>query len=371
MKKLAPGPRPRKPPRCVAVLFPFALAVGLGHGMASPAAPRVPSTAVATPSVVMVGFDPKSTGLRGDDVTDAVAAHVAEHGTDVVARAEPGQREPPADWVASPWNGVAARVWLSRIDDDTLRVEVWTPGDTAPWSRDLADEGDADLVLESVGVVVRGVLSTASSRREATPATEPGGDAEPVSKPKRRPPLGLTLAYHGETFAPERIWTSGARLGVGWEGRRGLLVDGGLSWFPAHGASQGVSVRRIPGQLGIGWRGRSTKRVRPGVLAIGVAEALGWTGANAGLEARPGWAVRIGAGAAADVTIDIGRGVFGFARVSAAGWVRGAQLVVERPEGSQRLIRASPVSVSAIAGLGYQLFFIRHRRADATPGMSG
>jgi len=325
---------------------------------------------------VLVGFDPTSTGLGTQGVTEALAAHLAGLSVDVVAVAHPAQHDSPPTWNlaepaveapndAAPAATTSARVWLSRVDEETYRVQVWTAGDSDPWSRDLEDHGDADLTLESIGVVVRGVLGTAASRQE--PAPPPVVETPVVQRaPKRRSQLAATLAYRGETFAPELLWHSGVRVGLGWEGPRGLLVDGGGSWSPPTQAEGEVRIQRIPVEFAVGWRTRPGLRVRPGLMVTAVGEALGWSGAASGLEARPGWAWRAGFGAAADVTIGMGSGFFGFGRLAAAGWVRGAQLEVERVSGPQRLLQAAPVSVGALVGVGYQLFFIRNRRANAT-----
>lgn len=386
MKKLLPATRPSpKLPRVLHAMSWWGCALLAAGGSApTAAAPTAATPTTATPAdgggaaasvtdqeprPLLVQFDRRSLNLQPAAVQAALAAHVTELGYVVRVRADDSR--PPAD-------PVVVRVALRRTAPDSVHLEVWVPGERRPWSRSLHDDGDPDLLLETLGVVIRGIVTAPprpipdATLQAESPATSPA----PAPRSRGRAPwIDLALAYRGETFAAASPWHSGVLASLWWQSRRGLVFGGSVAWVPRHRVDAGLAIQRVPVGLTAGWRWRQGRRVRPGLHADLVAEALGWRGTVGTASARPGWALRIGAGVAVDATIEVGAGVFAWGRVAGHVWPLSADLVLERSSTApQSLIRSWPGSGQALVGLGVHfgrnLFFNHNRPDGATDGAS-
>ena len=300
--------------------------------------------------MVVVDVDP-SVGLEPEQVARAISAHVAELGFDVATTQQ-------------ATSAGSTRVALSQTQSGDVRVEIRRPGNRV-FVREIPDRSDPDLLLETLGVVVRGALAPVSMPENETPAGPPAA-ASSTSPPEPPSQLDVSAAYRGDSFARRQPWHSGLHLGLTWESRRGAIVGVGAGWVPPHRGRAELQVQRIPVELSVGWRARAGRRVRPSVEALVAAEAVGWSGARPGSEARPGWAPRIGAGIGVGLTVELGAGVFGWSRLSGRGWPLGAELIERGPDGPRELLRAFPVSGEVLVGVGYHLFFIRNRRRAPT-----
>ncbi len=331
-----------------------------------------------------VEFDPRPLPVSSAALRDALSGHVSDLGVRVVVvgiGAPPDPAVPPHEGGQAPQGDPRspplpqARLQLGVRVEGTLEIRLWQPGDTDPWVRRIPAEPDTDLMLESLGIVVHGMLTTdppLPARPEPAVETSPQPAARPPalepprsSTPPRPAQLDLRLAYRGETLARSQPWHHGVALGLSWESPAGLVVEGSAAWNSGP-AGDGLSIQRVPIQLAGGWRFLAGARVRPSVWALGNVEALGWSGAGPDARARPGWAIRAAGGAAGDLQIELSRGWFGFARATGRVWARGAQLVQEAQDGNIRLLQTSVVSAEALVGVGYHIFFIRNRRRATT-----
>lgn len=322
-------------------------------------------TVAEPPAEVALTVDADA-GLSGRAVADALAAHLAE--------LERGVRVERENTDARP------RVALSRMPSGAVRVEVWLEGADTPWTREIPDDGDPDLLLESIGVVVRGMLVAGPPKPEVAPVPEPEREPEPIPTPAPKPPsqppsqLDLSVVYRGETVAADLLWHNGAAAHLTWQAPRGWLLDGAVAWMPRQrirrGQGEGLAIQRVHASLGAGFRFRRDRRVRPAVLAAVGAELFEWSDAALNTNGQPGTAARVSTTAASELQVDLGAGVFAIARVGASAWIAGAELVSTAPGGQRSLLQTSVVSGWGALGLGYRFFFIRNRRRAATAQVS-
>ncbi len=358
------------------------LAVGLVGTRAraqAPDAAEPPASderAVVTPaaSTVEVALDPSTSGLSVGAVDEALGAYLADTGLTVRVTA---QAEPTPDDVA---DATTIRVWLSRTDDASLRIDLWLPGHDGAWTRVLPDAGDPALLVEELGVVVRGMVRPGPAI-EPEPPPPPPAEADPVPAPAPTPTPApeaapprtpapravwdVRVGYRGDTVSRQIPWHHGLEVGAGVRVDRLAIAELTLGWIPPQ-REAGVAIQRIPIDVGAGFRLRPDARVRFAVLGLVTVEPLGWSGAAAGFAASPGWTVRLGLGAAADLRVGFARRWFGYARATIRGWPVDTDLVVETSAGPRALADGPGVTVAATAGLGVRFFFIRNGPPDAT-----
>ena len=305
--------------------------------------------AAATPAeavvvVVEVEADVQVEGISAAAIMEALSAHLGELGFTVQST----RPDPPR---------AVAEISVSRTDAGDLRLQVSPPDASEPLVREIPDTGDPDLLLETLGVIARGMLAPPVEPEPEPPPPEPAPQPspQPVSTPPRTSGLDLGLSYRGETFAREQLWHSGLRLGLGWESPGGAVVELAGAWVPPHRMDSSVSVQRIPLDVSAGWRARPRRRVRPMVFGLATVEALGWSGAWAGARARPGWAPRVGLGAGAGL------------QVESRGWrlsvrqARGPRVAPGRGAGGRRRAGA------AAAGAGIRRLGRDPRRRRVSP----
>ena len=347
---LSPGPHEKVP--CVWLALRSAV---VGASLAT-------SPTVAEPPTEVTLTVDADAGLSDSAVADALAAHLAELERSVRVEREATEARP--------------RVSLSRMPSGAVRVEVWLEGTDTPWTREIPDDGDPDLLLESIGVVVRGMLVAEPPEPEPQEEAEPAPEPERKPAPTPRPPsqLDLSLAYRGETVAPDLLWHDGAAAALSWQAPRGWMLDAAVAWMPRQpirrGPGEGLAIQRVHASLGAGFRFRRDRRVRPAVLATVGAELFDWSEAALNTEGQPGAAARVSAGALGELQVDLGAGVFAIARLGINAWFFGAELVSTRPQGERSLVQTSVASGWGALGLGYRFFFIRNRRRAATAQVS-
>lgn len=94
----------------------------------------------------------------------------------------------------------------------------------------------------------------------AAPTPAPAAAPAPADEPgtAQSHELRLALGYHGETFASEQPWQSGAVVGASFLWSNGPYVGASFSWFPEHtfGDSVRFAVQRRPLSLLGGFRFR-------------------------------------------------------------------------------------------------------------------
>lgn len=328
---------------------------------------REPGSQPPAASAIEVSLDPEATGLTVSAVDEALRAYLADTGLSVEVHASAG---PPA----TPHDPAKVRVWLTRADDGSLHIELWLPGHEGAWTRVLPDAGDPALLVEELGVVVRGMVLP-RTRHGDEPAPEPTPpvvtEAAPPSTPPPPTPPGptgawdLRVGYRGGTFSSEIPWHHGLELAAGLRIHRFAIAELAAAWVPPQ-REGGVAIQRVPIDLAGGIRLRADARVRVALLGVVTVEALGWSGAAAGFRAAPGWTARLGLGAAADLRVGLSQALFGYVRATARGWPADTALVVETAQGRETLAQGPRLSAAASVGLGVRFFFIRNRPRDAT-----
>lgn len=298
---------------------------------------------------VLVVRSASNLDLAEATVQRALEGHFADLGYDVHVDFAPADR---------PWPTSAVRVELLRQDDGSLQVAMQRDGDPQPWVRTLPPPEDPGLLLESLGVLIRSMLSAPlpEPAPEPEPEPEPLVDVEPEPSPKT-PPLGaqwaLALGYRGDSAAAGHRWHSSGGLDLGVRTRSGFALGGGLAYTPPH-RGNGLRIQRVSGHLRAGVRLRPRARLQPGVFAIAVAEGLGWSGAPQSSQAQPGWAPRVGVGAAASLRVLLDDRWFVSARLGILGWLMGATLEETAGTGRSALFTTAPVAGTVWVGVGYR-----------------
>ncbi|MCR9163844.1 MAG: hypothetical protein NXI35_24380 [bacterium] len=296
-----------------------------------------PAVEEAAEAPVLVVRSRADLGLAEATVQRALEGHLADVGYDVHVDFAPEQR---------PWPPAAVRVELHPAADGGLRVELQRALDPRPWARTLPPEPNPDLRLESLGVLVRSMLS--APLPEPEPAPRPAPEPTP-----RHAALDLALGYRGDSLAAAHPWHSSVALDVAARTHQGLALGIALAYTPSH-AGAALSLQRVGGLLRLGAAFRPTQRLQPAVFAHGHLEGLGWSGAPNASRATPGWALRVGAGASGELRALVRGGWFVSARLGVTAWIRGATLEEQRAEARSTLVRTFPASGTVWAGVGYR-----------------
>ncbi len=324
--------------------------------LTEPAVARTEADASAT----VVVRSASELGFAEATVQRALEGHFADLGYEVYVDFAPDDR---------PWPPAAVRVELLRHPDGSVGVAVQRESDTKPWVRTLPGQDDAGLMLESLSVLIRSMLSAPLPEPTIEPEPQPEPEPEPQPTPEPAPPpwgaqWGLAIGYRGDTLGADHRWHSSGALDLEVRTPVGLAVGGGASYTPHHPGA-GLSVQRVGGQLRVGAVFRARDRVQPGVFATATAEGLGFSGAPSNAEARPGWAPRVGAGAFASLRVLLGperpQRWFVTARVGLVGWILGATLEETSETGRRPLLRTDPVAGTVWVGVGYRWTQMRSR----------
>ncbi len=329
-----------------AVLVVLALTMQVATG---PVPARGVADQQAEETRVVVVRSQADLGVPEAGVRRALEGHVSDMGYEVRVDFSAGDQ---------PWPPSTTQVELIPDGEGGLRVAMRREMDPQPWTRTLPEQGDTDLLLESLGVLMRSMLGAPEPEPEPVPEPDPG--PESTREPEPEPPpestsvpgaLDVAVGYRGDTVAAGHRWHSGVGLDLAGRLPIGLGLGGGLAFTPQH-AGAGLSVRRLGGHVRVGGSFRPQARLQPAVFAVLSAEGLGWSDAPTRSQPQPGWAVRVGAGLGAEVRAFVTGRWFVVVRGSALGWVRGVQLDQEQGEARDVLIRTDPVAFEGWVGLG-------------------
>lgn len=286
-------------------------------------------------------------GLAEATVQRALESHFADLGYDVHVDFAPGER---------PWPPAAVRVELFLAGNRGLRVAMQRELDPEPWARTLPLEPNPDLRLESLGILIRSMLSAPLPEPEPEPKRQPVSPPAPEPVPTRPPhhtAIDVVLAYRGDTLATTTLWNSSAAIDVTVRTHRCLAGGVAIAYTPPHDGAD-LALQRVGGELHLGAAFRPAARLQPAVLGHASLEGLGWSGAPDSARATPGWALRIGAGASGELRTLLRGEWFLVVRLGATAWFRGATLEEQRAEGRRPLIETLPASGSAWVGVGYR-----------------
>lgn len=312
----------------------------------------------ATAPRVVVAIDPGVCELTTSSMQAALAGHLPGVTPDVQIRQVTGSEH--ATWVEAQLRGSNTRavVWIERAEDAGVQIELRFPGGGSTWSRRLPGTVDPAVMLEQIGAVLSGMLMVEPEPPSAEDPASPSPPSEVMTPatPTRPWTIGLWLGYMGETLAPTSTWAHGTTLESALSSPRGWWVGLGLGWsFPQRVSAPGdVRVQRVPVQLTGGWRFREGRRFQPAVLVLTRAEALGWSPAQGdGVSGRGGWGARVALGAGVDGRIGVWDRLFVFVRATAQGWLLNSTIVVLEPSGARTILRAYPLSGTAVGGLGF------------------
>ena len=318
------------------------------------ASPPLEEPARAHVMVVRSGSDLE---LAEETVQRALEGHFADLGYDVHVDFAPAGR---------PWPPAAVQVELTLDTAGGMNVAMRREADAKPWSRALPPQPNADVMLESLGVLIRSMLGAplpgpepptpepAAPKPAAPEPSAPERPAPETPSPAPRPRFAafdLALGYRGDTFAASQRWHSSVGLDLAGRTHRGLAIGGGLIYAPPH-AGGGLNLQRIGGDLRLGAAFRPEARLQPAAFGLVAVEALGWSGAPAQTTAKPGWATRIGIGASAELRLLLGRGWLVAARLNAVGWALGTDLEEARGSARSTLLHTTPFAGQVWIGVG-------------------
>ena len=343
-------------------------------------AATVVATQAATDSApartrVQVGVPAGDTLLPPAEVELELQGQLVDTGLEgSVAATTDGELIDQIAWAeASVEPGVLAVFFVQRVDDQGRRLYLLEPETGELWVRELPHTADGDLMLGSLGAMVRGISVAlvdgpprgmrAVERPE--PAPEPVDPVEPVEPAPApvpaapKPAFSITAAYAGSLLSGDIPWQSGGMLGLDVElashgvlaARAGAYAPGTVDGPPA------VDVLRIPIRLSGGYRFRADKALRPSIGAGLVLEPMLWWSDSSAVDVdtEDGQAVRVALAPEAALHWRVVRG-FGFhVRGSADVWVSNVDLVVE--DGITRRTQLRPVTVSAALEIGVQYTF--------------
>lgn len=263
-------------------------------------------------------------------------------------------------------------LWLELREPGPHRLYLYEPRSDRVYLRELAD-AEPDLLLETLGVVVRALVSTLSEGAPPgmqalvvpapAPAPEPpppvAAPAAPPPAPPRRPlHLDLALGYRGGTFNKDIAFQHGLAAQLLLVTRVGVLVGLTGGWL-APGATGRDGLRldlpRVPVGARVGVRLRRERALHID-LDLGLAGELLLPRVS-GAPSRP----RTTLTARVALSPGVGLGVRPFRRVPLGlhlhlqldAWLRDLALVVRGPGGDTTLADAAPVGATLDLAVRY------------------
>lgn len=315
---------------------------------------------------VAVGLDLGEAAVDSAEAERALQSHMSDTDFEIVVFDRDPDQDPEL-WIKEVEGDQAVRalIWVEG-EGDEARLSLKLPGQTGTWSRELERSDDPDALLETLGVMVRGMVPVIPAVLPQAPPEE--GPTEPVAntprstptplepKPKPAPTISVEIGYAGMLLARALPWHHAAMLAVGYEGPAGLSARVGGGWAPPQRARTSPSMRlqRIPIEGVIGYRFRRTSALRPAIGAVVRAEALGWNVEDASpLRGTRGWGARLGLGIEAGLRWQAWRGLFLAARVRGVGWPLDAKLASRTSEQQVTVLTPFAGSLSASVAVGY------------------
>lgn len=277
-------------------------------------------------------------------------------------------------------------LWAStRTDEPDVRVVFWVEGAPAGghrlylmqpnsggglgrvWVREVPQASDPDLMLESLGVMLRALAtgldeSTEPSGMEPVVVELAASQANPPPEPEPEPSrsahrvsLRVAAEYVGGNLDGRSPFASGVGARLGLDDATGALVYVGAAWMaPSSRADGAVVIQRVPVVFGGGYRFRRDADLTP-TLDVGLTtEPIWWT-----IDDRPGvrgrnghsWRVAVSPGGGFDWRLWRGLGVHAHVRIDV--WVSDLELVIEREGRRENVFDPHPVSATLRLGLHY------------------
>ncbi|MGH1346414.1 MAG: hypothetical protein ACRBN8_32915 [Nannocystales bacterium] len=338
-----------------------------------------PEPAAPRPTRVELGLAAEDELLNDQDVELTLAAHLAD--AELHAHVDalgPGDLLDRIAWAEANVDAdVLAVFFTERVDDGGRRLYLLEPQSGGLWVRELPRTADDDLLLETLGAMVRGISTAlhegpprgmtevarpdqiqpdSDSDSEPVAPVQPAPDPEPVAPPPRTL-VTVTGAYLGSMFARTHPWQSGGALGVNVELPAHAVLGIRVGVFaPARvGGPPDLDMWRIPVRLHGAYRFLTRSDVRPEIGLGMVVGTLTWRGAKAqaGSNAQPGQAVRIALSPQAGIQWRVVGGLGVHLNTMLDVWLSNADLVVEDGSARRSQLRPYAVTVALEAGLQY------------------
>lgn len=327
----------------------------------------VSGTPSAEPSAqrVAVGLDLDGDAIDRAEAERALQSHMSDTDFAIVVFDRDPEQDPNL-WIERVENdgSVRALIWIEGSGDDA-RLALKLPGQTGTWQRELERSDDPDALLETLGVMVRGMVpvipAVLPDPPQAPVQPKEAAEPEPSPDPPAPPPppaafITVDVGYAGVLLAEELPWHHAAAMGIGYEGSRGIAVRLGVGWAPPQRAqtSPAMTLQRVPVEGVVGYRFRRNAAFRPAIGGVVRAEALGWNVEDAApLRGGTGWGARLGLGLEAEFRWQAWRGLFVAARIRGLGWPLDAQLDARTPGQQTALVTPFGGSIGAGLAVGY------------------
>ena len=340
---------------------------------------HAPAPAIATPVVappqVIVGLTGAPASFRDDALLKVLAGYLADLEP---ARAPQVERLPPGAevlpqiaWARARAPAVERVLWLELRSPGPHRLYLYDPAADRVYLRELAD-AEPDLLLESIGVVVRSLVASLSQGTPPgmqpleLPAPEPPPPAAtptpqpvpPPQPPRPRLHLDLALGYRGATFSAAIPAQHGLAAQLLVITPRGLLL-GLTAGYLASGtapttAKLQLDLPRVPLVLRAGYRFFRERRVQLD-LDLGLTGELllprvrGPASPATTLAARVGLSPGLGLGVRPFQRVPIGLHL----HLALDLWLRDLGFAARGPAGTILLADAAPLGGSLDLALRY------------------
>jgi len=369
-------------------VFSLVVAMGLGIPPAEPPPPTTPASAApnaapveAPRTRIVIGISAADPTIELIDLKQALAGHLADTGlsSTVATLASPNPDQPRAKrddasrerlaWASrrAQEPDVLAVFWIERVGHER-RLYLFEPQEGTTWVRELPLTSDPDLLVESLGTMVRGISLWLETGPPTGMAPVPPPEPEPPNSAtdKRSPPTleptpppaaptwGVELVYAGGNFARIAPWQNGGGLALDLEWP--IQVMGRLTAAMVSPAIQRdlprTTIWRTPVSLSAGYRFRpSTRAVRPWIDASVVVEPMWWqVSPTDGVETRPGRTLRVAVAPGVGLRWRLRGGLGWVTHAQVDIRVREATLVVS--QGGERIPRLTPHPIAAFVRTG-------------------
>lgn len=362
-------------------MAPFWLVCGLLTASISAPAPASPTpTPAVAPAQIVVGLTGTDAPFTTDALSKVLAGYLADlepPRTPVLAQLPPGPEVlPQIAWArertASPT--VERVLWLELRAPGPHRLYLYDPLADRVYLRELAD-AEPDLLLESIGVVVRSLVASLSAGTPAgmqplelpppapAPQPQPARPAETPPPPITRPPakrlhLDLALGWRASTLNARIPAQHGVAAQLLIITPRGLLVGLTAGYLASGTAPEQAGLRldlpRVPLAARVGYRLLRDRIVQLD-LDLGLTGELFLPRVHGPATAQTTLAARVG------VSPGLGLGVRPFARVPIGlhlhlqldAWLRDLAFAARGPGGTLVLADAAPLAGTLDLALRY------------------
>lgn len=355
----------------MSLAVPLALVIVFG-AVAASARPAAPKEAAASRKVV-VGLTGAAAPFSAERCAGALRGHVDEALAVVPVVGEPYAWSRRA--AAEP--DVRTVLWLDVRTPGPHRLYLYAAAADRVYVREIAEPGDADALLESLGVVIHALLEAVAAGEApagmrpveetvAPPEAETVGPAPvkveappPVKEETKKPRVAVevAIAYLGRSLAAVAPWQSGVGGRVAVVAPGGLVASIGGGWLaPAQAAGEvTLTLRRLPFDATIGYRFRRARTLAIDVAASATLERLAWsvTGPTEARAVGATQALRVAVGPVVGIVWRAWRGLQVRSAVRLDGWVRDVRLQVATPDGTRPTLAPPPVSAGLDVGLGW------------------